>query len=124
MSMTGNVKQFVNSLELDDKDVVEIGDNINPLDLNGEKYLLIVPTYDEFMTECIDEFIEINGKENCVGSIGSGNLNFGDDMYIFTVKNLQRDYNIPVLHGFEYAGFENDIIKVKEIIKNLNKVGE
>lgn len=116
MSMTGNVKRFIGKLNLDDDMIVEIADNIPPKSLNGEKYILIVPTYDEFMTESIDEFIEENGKENCLGVMGSGNLNFGDDLFIFTAHDLTKNYGIPVLLGFEYAGMQPDIDTALEII--------
>lgn len=116
MSITGNVKSFVKHLNVTENDLVEIGDNINPQKLN-EKYLLIIPTYDEFMTESIFEFIDINGPENCIGIVGSGNKNFGDDGYIFTAKDIRDEYNIPILHDFEYGGMLKDYEIVNKILQ-------
>lgn len=119
MSITGNVKSFIRHLDVLSDDFVEIADNINPIDID-DKYLLIVPTYDEFMTESIIDFIEINSPENCLGIIGSGNKNFGDDGYIFTAKNLSNEYGIPILHDFEYGGMDSDFKTVNKIIQKLN----
>lgn len=121
MTMTGNVRRFIDKLNLDEEVTVEIADNIPPVNLNGEKYLLVVPTYDEFMTEAIDEFIDENGKENCVGVMGSGNLNFGEDLFIFTAHDLTKNYGIPVLLGFEYSGMQPDIDTALEIINKHMK---
>lgn len=121
MSITGNVKSFISKLDLTNIELIEIDDQIEPENLNGEDYLLIIPTYDEFMTECIDDFIDTNKNSNCLGIIGSGNRNFGDDGYIFTAKNLSKKYNIPILLDFEYAGLDSDIEKTNIIIKQLKE---
>lgn len=126
MSLTGNVRQFVKSLNLDETETIEIDEALFSTkgipSLQGEKYILIVPTYDEYMTECIRDFIDENKAENCLGTIGSGNLNF-DSLYLFTIKDLKRDYSIPILYGFEYFGNKDDVDAVKQIIQNLKTGG-
>lgn len=120
LSITGNVKSFIEELGIDDKDLIEISDSIQPQKLN-EKFLLFIPTYDDYMTECVDEFLDEGNSNDCLGIIASGNRNFGEDGYVFTAKLLSSKYNIPLLHHFEYSGLSSDIKKVAEIIKTKRK---
>lgn len=115
MSITGNVKSFLKHIDTEGVELIEISDNINPKKID-DKYLLVIPTYDEYMTESIVDFIEMNGSTNCIGMIGSGNKNFGEDGYIFTAKDIKSQYGIPILHDFEYGGLFEDYEIVNKII--------
>lgn len=114
LSITGNVKQFIKKLGLNDEDIIEVGENIYPESIE-EDFVLIAPTYEEDMTFPLNEFLDEN-KACCKGIIGSGNRNFGDDGYCFTAKDLSKEYNIPVIYDFEYAGLDSDVLKVKELL--------
>lgn len=117
MSLTGNVREFVKRLDTDKSNLIEIADNLPIPIIDGEKYILIAPTYDPPVTDVCFDFIEDNGPENCVGLIGSGNKNFGDDGYIYTVKNISKEFGIEIIHDFEYAGFDKDVTAVNQILK-------
>lgn len=114
LSITGNVTQFIKKLNLSKDDIIEIGENINPEPINDE-FILIAPTYEEDMTFPLNDFLDEN-HSYCKGIIGSGNRNFGDDGYCFTAKDLSKEYNIPVIYDFEYAGLDSDVLKVKDLI--------
>lgn len=119
LSVTGNVKSFIDELGVDESDLIEISDNDWPVEVN-EDFVLFVPTYDEYMTECVDEFLdEGDNASHCLGLVASGNRNFGEDGYIFTAKDLKKKYELPILHDFEYAGLSTDI---EEVQKQINKL--
>ena len=115
LSITGNVRSFIDELNVSTEDLIEIDDSITPQKVN-DKFLLFVPTYDDYMTESLDEFLDEDNSEDCLGIIASGNRNFGAEGYVFTAKNLSKKYEIPLLHDFEYAGLTVDIKKVMDII--------
>lgn len=114
-SVTGNVRRFVKKLSLPS---VEITDT-NPFITIEEPFVLIAPTYDKDMTEPLNDFIEHNKVENFKGVIGSGNLNFAD-LYVFTAKDIARDYKVPLLYDFEYSGTAEDIEEIHKILEALN----
>ena len=116
LSITGNVRSFIDELNVEEEDLIEISDSEFP-DKVGEKFILFAPTYDSYMTECLDEFLdESDNITNCIGIVASGNRNFGDEGYIFTAKDLSRKYKLPILHDFEYAGLVTDIEEVQSLI--------
>jgi len=110
MSLTGNVRDFVERLGFE---TIEINHS-NPL-INTEKdYIIVTPTYDVDITEPINEFIEYKSNiKHLKGIVGSGNYNF-DDLYIFTAKNLSDKYNVPLIYGFELLGTDRDVTNLKE----------
>ena len=91
----------------------------NPTTEMNEDYILITPTYDDEITDVISEFI--NYKDNIShlkGFVGSGNKNF-DDSYCFNAEVLSRKYNKPLIFKFEMSGTDNDIMKFKEEVNNV-----
>lgn len=114
-SLTGNVKRFIEKLGLPS---VEIDSN-NPFITVDEPYIIVAPTYDEEMTEPINDFIEHNSLDLLQGVVGSGNLNFAD-LYVFTAKDLATEYNVPHLYSFEYSGTPEDVTDLKKILEDLH----
>lgn len=114
-SISGNVKNFISKLPIESFEIDN--DNIYDYNHNG-KFLLIAPTYDDFMMEDVFDFMEDN-HEQCSGIIGSGNNNFGE-LYIFTSKNLSEKYNIPIVYDFENNGNKKDVENVRNMIQELN----
>lgn len=113
LSLTGNVEKFVEGLNVDS---VEI-DYSNPQVAVNEKYLLVVPTYDEELTSIISEFIEY--EENLsylVGIVGSGNRNF-DSSFCFNAVEISDKYNKELIAKIEFDGANDDITKIKEVLK-------
>ena len=113
-SITGNVKRFVDKLSLPS---VEI-DPANPFLSIDEPFIVVAPTYERDLTEPINDFIENNDLSNFKGVMGSGNLNFAD-LYVFTAKDIAKEYNVPLLYSFEYSGTNEDIEKINTILGDI-----
>ena len=117
-TLTGNTKRFVNKLEMDSLEI----DMANPFVSINEPYVMIVPTYDVEATEIANDFIEFNDIELFKGVMGGGNLNFAE-LFVFTAKDIARDYNVPLLYSFEYSGTHIDVDEVKKIIGEIDNNG-
>lgn len=113
-SITGNVRNFVKRTGLESFEIDN--DNIYSFNSTGN-FVLIVPTYESVMLEDLEDFMEDN-SDKCVGLVGSGNYNFGND-YIFTAKNLSDKYNIPVIFHFENRGNKKDTEDFNKIIEGM-----
>lgn len=117
-SITGQTKRFIKKLSVDDSLVYEIKEKVEPTELNSP-YILIVPTYDAPMTQVVNNFIEFkSNRTNLKGVIGSGNRNFGD-LFVFTAKDIARDYDVPLLYSYEFNGTTEDVENVKKAVSNL-----
>lgn len=93
---------------------------INPYLSISEPFVVVAPTYEIEATESINDFIEHgNNKEYLRGFLGSGNLNFGN-LYVFTAKDLAKEYDSPLLYSFEYSGTSQDIDAIKEILREID----
>lgn len=115
LSLTGNVRKFVSKVGWDS---VELN-YTNPLTEVNEDYIVIVPSYDDEITEIVSDFIEY--KDNMrylVGFVGSGNKNW-DEFYCFNAKDLSLKYSKPFIFDFELDGIDKDIIEFK---KEVDKV--
>jgi len=116
LSLTGNVKRFVESTNMDS---VEINYS-NPFIEVDSDYLIVCPTYDDDITDLFSDFIDHkNNLEKLNGFIGSGNLNF-DQSFCFNAKDLSKKYNKPLIFTFEFSGTEKDL---EEFIEEVHKVG-
>lgn len=114
-SLTGNVRRFVQKLGLP---AIELKPE-NPFIEMTESFLFIIPSYEREITDIAWDFMESeNNQKHCKGIIGSGNLNF-DTMYLYSAKDLAKEFNLPLLYGFEYFGTSKDIQHVKEITNAL-----
>lgn len=115
-SLTGNVRRFVRTLA--DYPALEITQT-NPFVEVNEPFVFIAPAYEKEATEIAWDFMSTADNASfCKGIIGSGNLNF-DSLYIFTAKDLARDYQVPLLDSFEYFGTSKDIERIKEKINAI-----
>ncbi|SDD13679.1 protein involved in ribonucleotide reduction [Marinilactibacillus psychrotolerans] len=84
-----------------------------------EPYIVITPTYEKEVTEILNDFIETENNQSFLkGVAGGGNINFGQ-LFVFTAKDLARDYNVPLLHSFEFQGSEVDVKKLKKAVDDL-----
>ncbi|MGX7024459.1 class Ib ribonucleoside-diphosphate reductase assembly flavoprotein NrdI [Vagococcus hydrophili] len=117
-SLTGQTRRFINKLELPANHAHEINPN-NPFHEINEEYILIVPTYDAEVTEVVNDFIEYKtNQKNMLGVVGGGNRNFAD-LFIFTAKDIARDYQVPLLFSFEFNGTLEDVKNFKKVVDNL-----
>lgn len=115
LSLTGNVRRFVNETKMKH---VEI-DFSNPLIEVNEDFVVIVPSYDNEITETMSEFIDYkNNKSFLKGISGSGSLNY-NDKYCFNAKDLAVKYNKPLVYQFEFFGTSKDIEQFKKEVTLL-----
>ncbi|MFQ3543448.1 class Ib ribonucleoside-diphosphate reductase assembly flavoprotein NrdI [Halobacillus rhizosphaerae] len=116
ISLTGNVRNFVKSVEMRNLEV----DFSNPLIEINEDFIIIVPTYDSEITDIISELIEYKDNiKHLIGFVGSGSLNFDKD-YCFNAKDLSNKYDKPLLFTFEFSGTNDDVVKFKKEVEEWN----
>lgn len=85
----------------------------------NEPYIIVTPTYDKEMTDILNDFIETeNNRQFLKGVAGGGNLNF-NELFVFTAKDISRDYDVPLLHSFEFQGNEKDVKRLKKAVDDL-----
>ncbi|KYG29643.1 class Ib ribonucleoside-diphosphate reductase assembly flavoprotein NrdI [Alkalihalobacillus trypoxylicola] len=119
LSLTGNVRDFVEKTGLSS---IEINYN-GPYEEVGEPFVVIVPSYDEMITEKVSLFVQFGSNEqNLLGFIGSGNLNFDHD-YCFNAKDLAKNFQKPLLYTFEFSGTPNDVYQFKEALNQYAGAG-
>lgn len=115
LSLSGNVKNFVGRVGMD---ATELSYQ-NPLLHVREDFIVIVPTYDNEITNIINEFIEYDDNKNHLkGFVGSGNLNFDND-YCFNAKDLSKKHSKPLIMCFEISGTDDDVLKFKEEVEKI-----
>lgn len=115
-SITGQTKKFVVKTGLE---AHEITDDWPQYEMKG-KYILITPSYQDFMMDSIVDFLNYkDNKKNLVGLIGCGNRNF-NDLFAQTAKKLSVTLHVPILYLMEFSGTAEDVANVKNIVKKLN----
>jgi len=116
ISLTGQTRKYVNKLGMD---LVEINP-IDPFITLSEPFIIVTPTYDKEATEVLNEFLETgNNQEYLKGVAGSGNRNF-NDLFVFTAKDISHDYNVPMLHSFEFQGSDSDVEQLKKVVEEID----
>lgn len=115
MSLTGQTRKFVQKLNMD---FLEITLD-NAFQEIHEPYVVVAPTYEKEATSILNDFIETgNNRAYLKGVAGGGNRNF-NTLFCFTAKDLAQDYQVPLLHLFEFQGSEYDIQVFKEKVNNI-----
>lgn len=116
-SLTGQTRKFVQKLDMD---LLELNPT-NPFISINEPFVIVAPTYEKEATEILNDFIETaDNKHYFKGVAGGGNLNFGQ-LFVFTAKDLAKDYDVPLLHTFEFQGNDEDVKKLKKAVNDLGK---
>ena len=93
--------------------------NVKRIPIKGETitadkpYILVCPAYGSekqgHVPPQVKKFLNNETtRNNCVGIIGTGNINFGDE-FAAAGTLLSVKLNVPLLHVFELAGFDTDI---------------
>lgn len=117
MSLTGQTRKFVKKLDLPS---LELRPDQVMKEID-QPYLLIAPTYEREVTDLLWEFVETGHNRNYLhGVCGGGNLNF-NTLYCFTAKDLARDFDVPLIHLFEFQGNQQDVDKIKAEVDKLGK---
>ncbi|OJF92209.1 class Ib ribonucleoside-diphosphate reductase assembly flavoprotein NrdI [Alkalibacterium sp. 20] len=115
LTLTGQTRKFVEKLQMD---VLELNP-ADPFVKMTAPFIIITPTYDKEVTEVWDDFLETgNNSQLLKGVAGGGNLNFGP-LFAFTAKDIASDYNVPLLHQFEFQGNDEDVEKLKKAVNTL-----
>lgn len=116
-SITGNVRNFVsNLLELDES--IETLELKNGKEIVSDEYIIITGTtgLGEIPPVLVEFLKDDTNARNCLGVIGSGNKNWGNNFCkgAYKVSDIVAK---PILHTFELRGEEKDLHKVLQIIK-------
>ena len=110
-SRTGNVESLIGKLGVED--AIKIG---NGTDTISEDYIIFTYTdgYGEVPYE-VEEFLKANSA-NLKGVVVSGSTSFGE-AFCGAGDVIAAEYNVPVLYKVEESGTDEDVAKIKEIIK-------
>ncbi|AEG41005.1 MAG: class Ib ribonucleoside-diphosphate reductase assembly flavoprotein NrdI [Lactobacillus kefiranofaciens] len=116
-SITGQTKRFMEKTQLKAHQISDA----NPKYDMGQKYILIVPAYQDFMMDSVVDFLTFkDNKKNIIGIIGCGNRNF-NDLFAQTAKKIAATLNIPILYLLEFSGTDEDVKNVRKIVHDLSK---
>lgn len=109
-SRTGNVQSIVDQL---DNDSLEISSGDEVVE---EPYILFTYTdgFGDVPPE-VESFLENNGQ-NIKGVVVSGDQGYGE-AYCKAGDVIAEQYNVPCLYKVENAGTDEDIAKIKELVK-------
>lgn len=115
-SVTGQTRRFINKLDLP---YVEITPT-NPFFAVNEPYILVVPTYEKEITEFVEDFLNYSfNRQNLLGIAGTGNRNFAE-LFIFTAKDIAREYQVPLVYSFEFSGTPKDVANFKKVVNEID----
>lgn len=114
-SQTGQTKKFVEKIK--NAEAIEI----TPTDFDievTEPYILVMPSYETnvhpIVIDTAADFLETaDNIAYCKGLFGAGNRNFAE-LFATTARTLAKEYNLPLLHTFEFQGSPLDIKKMEE----------
>jgi protein involved in ribonucleotide reduction len=116
-SATGNVKRFVDKLDMRAININDIENRIV-----DEPFIFI--TYTDGSGEVpseVDDFIMLNRK-NFVAISASGNRNWGVKQFARSANIIAFLYNVPILLKFEDDGEVDDVKKFKERVHKINEI--
>lgn len=117
MSLTGQTKKFINKFEYPNLEL----NPTNPFQEVKEDFILVAPTYEKEVTDILWDFMGTGANASyCKGVLGGGNRNFAE-LYCFTAKDIAEDFNVPLLHMFEFQGSKNDVQKLREEVARIEQ---
>lgn len=116
-SVTGQTRRFIKKAHLESS-AYEISP-LDPFFSMKEPFILITPTYEVEITEPVFDFLRYeNNASFCQGVVGTGNRNFAD-LFVFTAKEIAKEFSLPLLQSFEFAGTNRDIKTFMEVVNSL-----
>jgi len=114
-SLTGQTRRFVAKTGLPHLEISQT----NPFIDVDEPFILIVPTYEAEITEPVWDFLDYGVNQSFLkGVIGGGNRNFAE-LFIFTAKDIAKEYDTPILYEFEFNGTDEDVKYVQKVVKDF-----
>jgi protein involved in ribonucleotide reduction len=115
MSITGNVRDFVERVGMDSYEL----NPTNPFKEVNEDYIIVIPSYVGEINDEVIDFVDYKDNiKHLKGFASSGNLNF-NDLYCVNAKFLSKKYNKPLIFTFEYSGTDKD---VENFIKEVSNI--
>lgn len=121
-TLTKQTKRFVDKVDNKYKRIpIDEVDNLPAIDT---PYILIIPSYEPEVNPDFYELLEAffalkNNDKQCVGIYSGGNRNFAQ-LYSVTAKIISEQYDIPLLHEFEFQGTQRDINKIEEELEHID----
>lgn len=110
-SKTGNVRRFVNKLNME---IVQIDETM----ILSEPFVLITYTtgFGQVPKKVLD-FLQ-NNHQNMIAVAGSGNRNWGDN-FCKSARTISERHNVPIIHMFELSGTKNDVNKFIDGVNSI-----
>ncbi len=114
-SVTGQTRRFIKKLDLAAYEI----EPADPFFEINEPFVLVVPTYDQEITEVVNDFLDYKSNQKQLrGVAGSGNLNFAE-LFVYTAKDIAREYKVPMVFAFEFSGTNEDVESFKKVVSEL-----
>jgi len=114
-TVTGQTRRFIKKLDLAAYEI----EPADPFFEINEPFVLVVPTYDQEITEVVNDFLDYkSNQEQLRGVAGSGNLNFAE-LFVYTAKDIAREYKVPMVFAFEFSGTNEDVESFKKVVSEL-----
>jgi len=119
-SQTGQTKRFVDKIDVNHQ--IEITMSYFDVEMT-EPFILVMPSYEPnvhpVVIDTAADFLETaDNITYCKGLFGGGNRNFGK-LFGITARTLAEEYDIPMLHTFEFQGSSLDVKKMEEELLNI-----
>ena len=115
LSLTGNTRRFVEKLDMKSLEL----EHTEPFVEVDEDYVVIIPTYSDTISDIVCDFIDFkNNRKFLKGIVGGGEKNFGSQ-YIFSAKDVSREYSSPLVFNFEKSGTNDDVSNFKKEVQNI-----
>jgi len=119
-SQTGQTRKFVEKISHTEK--IEISPNHFEIEMS-EPFILVMPSYETnvhpIVIDTAADFLETaDNISYCKGLFGGGNRNFAE-LFCITAKTLSKEYDLPMLHAFEFQGSPLDVKKLEEELLNI-----
>ena len=119
-SMTGNIRRFLNGIDIPDTyELYQItADNVS--EKIGDRFILVTPTYGfGAVPDIVSNFLKVNA-EKMFAVVSSGNRNWGRN-YARAGEYISDDYNVPLLMKFELHGSPE---QREQFLVELERAGE
>jgi protein involved in ribonucleotide reduction len=115
MSITGNVKNFVERVGMESYEI----NPTNPFYEIKQDYIVVAPSYEGLITEDVIDFVSYKDNLKYLqGFASSGNINF-NDLYCVNAKELSKHFSKPIVFTFEDSGTDKDI---RDFKKEVDKI--
>ena len=119
-SMTGNIRRFLNSMDIPDTYELYQITAANVRDKINESFILVTPTYGfGAVPDTVKEFLRVNSY-NLFAVASSGNRNWGQN-FARAGEYISNDYSVPLLMKFELHGTPEERA---QFIVELERAGE